>query len=396
MRILFLFILFASSISVASISPRTYNTLTDLQDRIAAQPNSETAQNINNELIELADDLQGNSLGLALTYQTHAQLMSYLDKPKEMQALLLKAVSLKDLESTTLNQIRTMLAYSYFNEDAFIKAINVLKEVIKDEKQPSANTYALIAASYYSLGDYRSGLPFIEQACDLAKTPKEAWLQMAFSGSYQLKNYKKAGRYVDLLVFNFPENKNYWQQKAGLHQMMDELDIAAATKELSYKQGYLEKDSDFINLGQLLASQGVPFKVAQVLELAIKNGVIEVNKRTLNLLFQSWLQAKEIDKAILVLADLYQRFSDSSHGYQILQYYIDQEDWERSDRLASKLLDAQLTKSQEGKVLLYQGMAKYRLGDIRGAMLVLGKSTAFESSSSQAKSWMSYIKQMSS
>lgn len=378
----------------ASISPRTYNALNEIQEQISAQPDSETVKELDKSLQELLEDLSGNSLGLALTYQTYAQLKTYEEKEEQAQALLKKAIALPDLNQDTLNQLRSVLAFSYFNQGNYQGAIEHLKLILKESDKPSANIYALLAASYYSLEQISKGLPFIEKACELAEKPKEGWLQMAFAGSYQTKQYKKAVTYINELVFNFPEKKDYWQQKAGIHQILEDYQKAAATKELSYKNGFIEKESDFVNLGQLLASQGEAYKVALILEQAIKDKVIEPSEKVLNLQFQAWLQAKELDKARNALSTLYTSYKDPDDGYQLLQYYIDAEIWDKSDALAKQLLTQELSEKQKGKVLLYQGMAKYRLGDDRAALKLLGKSSAFDSTSSQAKSWMSYIKQM--
>jgi hypothetical protein len=395
LRFTLLVVLFAcQSAYGASISPRTYNALNDIQQQITQQPNKEKAQELNENLYELANDLSGNSLGLALTYQTHAQLKTYEQKEGDAQALLKKAIALPDLNPDTLNQLRSVLAYSYFNQSDYQKAIGYLLLITNESEKPSANIYALLAASYYSLEEINKGLPYIEKACELSDKPKEGWLQMAFAGSYQTKQYEKAIFYVNQLVFNFPDKKDYWQQKAGIHQILEEYQEAAVTKELTYKKGFVEKESDFINLGQLLASQGEAYKVAVVLEQALKNNTIESTEKALNLQFQSWLQAKELEKARAVLSVLYASYRDVGDGYQLLQYYIDAEIWSEADEIAKQLLIQELTDKQKGKVLLYQGMVKYRLGDNREALKLLGKSSAFESSSSQAKSWMSYIKQM--
>ena len=395
LRNIFIFALFCSQLaSAASISPRTYNLLNDLQQQISEQPDVQKVTELNAELLELADDLAGNSLGLALTYQTHAQLKTYEQKEGEAQDLLVKALALPELNGDTVNQLRSLLAYSYFNQANYSGAIKHLKIIIKKSEKPSANIYALLAASFYSIEDIVSGLPYIEKACELTDKPKEAWLQMAFSGNYQTKKFNKAITYVNQLVYNYPDKKDYWQQKAGIHQIVEDYSKAAVTKELTYKKGFVNKESDFINLGQLLASQGDAYKVAVALEAALKNNVIEPSEKLLNLYFQAWLQAKEIEKAKAVLSELYDIYDDKDDGYQLLQYYVDAEAWSAADELAKKLLIQELTETQKGKVLLYQGMAKYRLGDNREALKVLGKATAFENSSGQAKSWMSYIKQM--
>ena len=378
----------------ATISPRTFNALNDLQKQITEQPTKEQQQEIDEALLELTDDLEGNSLGLALTYQTHAQLKTFQQKEDEAQGLLKKAIHLPDLKTDTLNQLRSLLAFSYFSQGEYRASIEPLKLIIKEVEAASANIYALLAASYYSLEGVAKGLPYIEKACELTDKPKEAWLQMAFAGNYQTKQHDKAIFYVNQLVYNFPDKKDYWQQKAGVHQILEDYKKAANTKELFYKKGFAEKESDFINLGQLLASQGDAYKVAKVLEQALKSKLIEPTEKILNLQFQAWLQAKELKNARVALANLYNTYADVGDGYQLLQYYIDAENWKDADLLAQKLLTQTLTSKQKGKVLLYQGMVQYRLGDDRSALKLLGKASAFENTSSQAKSWMSYIKQM--
>lgn len=381
-------------VSAASISPRTFNALNDIQQEISQQPDTDQVNDLNERLTEMTEDLAGNSLGLALAYQTHAQLKTYEQKIDQAQQLLLKALALPNLKPDTLNQLGSVLAYSYFNQGQYKQAIDQLKRIVENAEKPSASMYALLAASYYSLEDLPSGFPYIEKACLLSETPKEGWLQMAFAGSYQTKQYEKAVKYVNQLVFNFPDKKDYWQQKAGIHQILEDYQLAAVTKELIYKKGFVNKESDFINLGQLLASQGEAFKVARVLENALADNVIEPSEKALTLQYQSWLQAKEINRAILALSDLYNTYGNAADGYQLLQYYVDAESWAKADELALVLLNQTLTKKQKAKVYLYQGMVKYRLGDDRAALRLLGKSSAFESTSSQAKSWMSYIKQM--
>jgi len=380
----------------ASISPRTYNVLTEIQEQISQQPDSETVIELNEELNELASDLKGNSLAMALIYQTHAQLKSYENNESESQAYLLKALKLENLKSDTAIQIRSMLAYSYFNMGNYKDSIKQLNIVIENAEKPSANIYALLAASFYSTEDYESGLPHIEKAIELSDNPKEGWLQMAFSGNYQAKEFTKAVYYVNQLVFNYPDKKDYWQQKAGIHQIQEQYQQASATKELFYKKGFIDKESDYINLGQLLASQGNAYKVGLALEKALDTKVLEPSEKILNLLYQSWLQAKENSKARIALVALFNQYKKVDDGYQLLQYLIDAELWGDADRLANELIDLELTSKQRGKVYLYHGMVKYRLGDARAAIKLLGKSTAFENSSSQAKGWMNYIKQMSS
>jgi len=388
-------LLFISQVNAALLSPRTYNKLNDIQQSINEQPDSETRLEIAANLHELAEDLEGNSLGLALTWQTHAQLHLLDERYHLANEYLARAIKLKGLDSATLFQLKSFYAQTLFIEEKYEQVISVLEDVItaKDFKE-SAAVYSLLAAAYYSINDFRGGLPHIVKACDLVTKPKEAWLQMAFSGYYQQKKYSKALYYTNQLVLNFPDKKDYWQQKTGMHQLVEDYTRAASSKELSFKKGFVVKESDYINLGQLLASQGNPYKVAMALEEAMDNGSLQATEKTLRLMQQAWLQAKEMDKARAALHRLFIAFKEQKDGIRLMHFLVDAQQWQEAIAVGKELYLLNLTQKEKGSVLLLDGICQYRLGNTRFALNALSKAIAIKTSSSQAKGWMSYIKQL--
>ena len=386
---------FISQANAALLSPRTYNKLNDIQQSINEQPNLEARLEIAANLLELAEDLEGNSLGLALTWQTHAQLHLLDERYREANEYLARAIKLKGLDSATLFQLKSFYAQTLFIEEKYAQVINVLESVVAAEDfKESAAVYSLLAAAYYSIDNFNDGLPHIVKACELASKPKEAWLQMAFSGYYQQKNYSQALVYTNQLVLNFPDKKDYWQQKAGMHQLVEDYASAASSKELSYKKGFIVKASDYLNLGQLLASQGNPYKVAAALEKALAQGKLESTEKTLRLMQQAWMQAKEMDKARAALHRLFIAFKQQKDGIRLMHFLVDAQYWQQAIAIGKELYPLKLTQKQKGSVLLLDGICQYRLGNTRFALNALSKAMAIKTSSSQAKGWMSYIKQL--
>jgi len=386
---------FISQANAALLSPRTYNKLNDIQQSINEQPNLEARLEIAANLLELAEDLEGNSLGLALTWQTHAQLHLLDERYREANEYLARAIKLKGLDSATLFQLKSFYAQTLFIEEKYAQVINVLEGVVAaDDFKESAAVYSLLAAAYYSIDNFNDGLPHIVKACELASKPKEAWLQMAFSGYYQQKKYSQALVYTNQLVLNFPDKKDYWQQKAGMHQLVEDYASAASSKELSYKKGFIVKASDYLNLGQLLASQGNPYKVAAALEKALAQGKLESTEKTLRLMQQAWMQAKEMDKARAALHRLFIAFKQQKDGIRLMHFLVDAQYWQQAIAIGKELYPLKLTQKQKGSVLLLDGICQYRLGNTRFALNALSKAMAIKTSSSQAKGWMSYIKQL--
>ncbi len=396
-RVLFCVTLMVFSIisHAALLSPRTYNKLNDIQLSINEQPSIEARVEIDEQLIELAEDLQGNALGLALTWQTHAQLMLLDEDYSKANRYLSKAIALDGLDSSTVFQLRSFYAQILFIEDRYVKVIEVLKQIMgATDFKESAAIYSLTAAAFYSLNNFNEGLPFIVKAIELSSKPKEAWLQMAFSGFYQQKNLSKALFYTNKLVLNFPDKKDYWQQKTGMHQLIEEFPDAASTKELSFKKGFVVKESDYINLGQLLASQGNAYKVAQALQEAFDEGGLEQTEKSLRLMQQAWTQAKEMDKAVASLQVLFDRFNKTNDGVRLMKFLVDDEQWQSALKVSEQLSTLKLKDKQRGEILLLTGICHYRIGQTRDAFKALSKAMAIDSSSSQAKGWISYIKQL--
>ncbi len=390
-----LFLLLSLQANAALLSPRTYNKLNDIQQTINETTKPEGLLDIESDLIELANDLQGNSLGLALTWQTHAQLQVKLEQYNKAEALLKKAVSLTGLDNKTHLQLKLFLAQILLAQEKYLDITVLLESTISNKDyQISAPVYALLAASYYYLNQYNQGLPHIIQAIELAKNPKEPWLQMAFSGYYHQKDYRQALVYSNLLVLNFPHKKDYWMQKSGIHQLLEDYTDAAIGKDLANKKGFIEKESEYINLGQLLAGQGDPFRVATLLERALIAKDIPQSERALRLLQQAWMQSKEIEKGRAILSQLFTQFKKPKEGLRLIRLLVDAQEWQQGLQVANELYKLEITDKQIGEVLLLDGISQFRLGSSRKALVSLSKAAAIKSSSSQAKGWMSYIKQL--
>lgn len=405
LRLIFILFIAFYGISVSAapgLSPRTYNKLTSIQENIdevelEAEGALEALTEIDETLAEMTEDLAGSPLGLALTLQTRAQLNVRLEKTTEAIAYLKRAVAIKEIEESTKNQLTMFLAQLLFTTEQYRDVVTILEPWLKDKsKEKPAGAYAMLAATYYTLNELKKGLPYIELANEVSAKPKEPWLQMAFSGNYQQADYSKALKYLDLLVFNFPDKKDYWHQKAGVLQMQERYEEAAVVKELAYKRGFIETESEFLNLGQLLASQGAAYKTAVIIEDALNSQKIEATEKLVSLLQQAWLQAKEMDKAREALTELFSITKKPDDGIRLLQFQVDGEQWESAIATGHGLLKLELTDKEQASTRLYQGMAMYRSGSVDQAISTLAKATSQKHTVQAAKAWIAYIKNLTS
>jgi predicted Zn-dependent protease len=398
--VLFLISIFVFNLSAhAAISPRIYNALNDFQEQLTQAKQISDYLPIEEGLLELESDLKGNVLGSALTLQLLAQLRGSQEKPLEALAYLEKAYNLPRLEETTKGQIGMSLAYLYFSQGDFQNSIIILETRIKkSKKEVSPNVMALLAMAYFSIDEFAKGLPHIERACELAKSPSESWLANAFAASYKLNKMNKALKYTNDLIFNYPEKPVYWNQKVGLHQSLEQYRDAAIISNLSFRQGYLDKESQMFNLGILMASEGAPFEVATALTIAIDKEQLKNTEKVSRLLMQAWIQAREMDNARTVMSSIFKSYNKAKDGVLLANYQMDAELWTAAilttERLLSKNNSSNLTAKQKGTVLLIQGVSQFNSGAMRKALVSMGKAAGIKTSADQAKSWMLYIKQM--
>lgn len=394
----FIALLFSCLSFSAGLSPKAYRQLNDLQQAVLQAETSEQQQSVKQQLLSLKTDLAFNSTGLALTLQTLAQLEFLQGNQSNAISYLNEALLIENLDKPIYLQVITYLAQVLFNAGDYLKTIELIYEIEKIKpKEDLAFDYALLAASFYSLDQVPKGLPYIEKAISLKQSPKEAWLQMAFSGCVMLKRYDSAISYINKLVYEYPNKKEYWLQKSSVHQLAGDFQRASNVKELAYLQGYIDTDSDFINLAQLLASQGDPFKVAMLLQREIAQDRIQRSEKIQRLIYSALLEAKEIDRAIDAMKVGYEKYGSVQDGLLLSQYLVEKERWQEArDSLMQLIADKSLAEEQNGEVLFLLGISQFRLDDSKAALISLGKASALPKTSSKAKSWMNYIKQFDS
>lgn len=393
MRIFCSALIFIFSINVTwaaqTLSPRTYETLSQIQELMAADKLPEAA----NELTELLTDVQNSPLALALTLQTFAQLEVRRDNLSAAQQHLQRALQIEGLDDGSLSQLRIFSAQVYFASAEYKTCINLLLPWLKPAPQDApAAAFALLAAAYYSQGNIKQGLPYIEEAITRNKEPKEAWLQMAFAGHYQLQQLDNALLYSDALLNNFPDKKDYWLQKSGILQMQNKINEAAAVRYAASLKGFDFSQAEVVAYAQLLGARGVPYKTALILSEADKQE--SLNEKDRRLLLQAWLQARETQKAKQVLHTLFEQYAQTDDGILLLQLYVDAEEWDKVLPLAGSLFDKKLTPKQHGLILIYQGIALFRTGRVDPAIESMTAAMAFEPVKSQAKSWQQYMLQI--
>ena len=392
-----------------SLSPKTYQKLNDIQGLLAESKFTEVEE----ELKDLEENLNPG-FGLALTYQTHAQLfLAQENSPKALEYFN-KALALEALKATQAVSLATNVAQLYLANGKIEEAIGVLQlriEAAEEEKPGStiAMAYISLGSAYQLKQDFSNAIVWLRQGIERAKSPRENWLQMLMSAHYQLKQYPEAVVVIDQLITINEYKEEYWLQQASLHQIMNKPKDALKVLQLANVRNVLVKEDGLISLVQLLITEGVPERAGRILLGLLENKKIELTDDNWKLLASAWLQSRDRSRAITAFikaAELSVKLSvdsdkTSSHKQDAAKLYFrsaqlqfDESNFEGAVANFAKARAFGLTTKQSGISLLMQGNAYFELEDYISAKVYFSKALKEASSTNSAKAWLEYMEQL--
>ena len=226
------------------------------------------------------------------------------------------------------------LAQLYMANEEFQKSVDFLLEWMTQVEKVTAQSWSILATAYYQLGDFDKALLNMEKAITLAEEegykPKENWYIVIVASVEELKNKigpKKAMlKQVDIyeILVNLYPKKLYFVQLGGTYGQLGREKDYMITLKAAYTKDFLDKESEYLALAQLLLLNQNPYWAAEVLvsgqqkittytetitdkttgkeKKVEKTGpVIKDNEKNLKLLADSWRMAQEIEKAIPIL-----------------------------------------------------------------------------------------------
>ena len=198
----------------------------------------------------------------------------------------------------------------------------------------TAQSWSLLGQAYFQEGNYRKSRSAMETAISMAEEegykPKEQWYVVVAACIGELK--KEIGEKESLLqqlaiyeiLVNLYPKKLYFVQLGGTYGQLGREKDYMITLKAAYTKDFLDKESEYLALAQLLLLNQNPYWAAEVLvsgqqkittytetitdkntgkeKKVEKTGpVVKDNEKNLKLLADSWRMAQEIEKAIPIL-----------------------------------------------------------------------------------------------
>ena len=285
------------------------------------------------------------------------------------------------------NQALFSLAQLSFIKEDYRGSVKYLLDWIDGVEEPSSQGYSLIATAYFQLEEFIKARTNIEAAIEIAESRDipitiineegeevetgETKKAVARENDYLLKMavYVELKEDLDVLpiyetlVQHYPK-KRYWVGLSSLYGSKDRILDQLGALEAAHEDRLLDKQREYIALGQLLFMHQNPHKAANVLAYGFKNGFIKEEEKTLKAMAQYWHAAKELEKAKPAYAKAAKLSKEGELFIFLGQVYFGLDEYGESEKaIRSGIKKGKLKDEANAHMLLGQVLFEYQKWD---------------------------------
>ena len=310
--------------STAKKMAKVYEALEVVDDKGEPAPDMETVTRILTELRNDKDELK--SYDRSVMWNAWAYV--YFSSEKYTQAMDAYRKLIAEPEVTIPLRTGALLSLGqlYMVQEDYERGIQYVLQWQKEIEKVTAQSYALLGQAYFSLEDYKKSLSSIETAVKLAEEegykPRENWYVIMAANISEMKSeigekesLRRQLPIYEILVNLYPK-KLYFIQLGGVYGQLGRERDYMITLKAAHAKDFLDKESEYKALAQLLLLNKNPYWAAEVLISGQKKMITIVDEETeeekivpvvknteknLKLLADSLRMAQEIDRAIPVL-----------------------------------------------------------------------------------------------
>ena len=373
--------------STAKKMAKVYEALEEVDDAGEPKPDMETVLSVLTELRNNKDELK--SYDRSVMWNAWAYV--YMTDGKYPQAMDAYTKLMNEPEVTIGLRNGAILALAQLNlaQENYQKGIQLILQWMDEVETVTAQSWSLLGQAYFAINNYRKSMSSLETAISLAEEegykPRESWYQLLAGCISELK--EEIGEKESLLrqrdifeiLVNLYPKKLYFIQLGGVYGQLGRERDYMITLKAAYQKDFLDKESEYLALAQLLLLNKNPYWAAEVLVsgqqkivTTVETVVDEVTKeetkiektgpvvkdteKNLKTLADAWRMAQEIDKAIPIL-ERAAKMSKDGKSYVLLGNLYLSED-----------------KVQDAVGAIKKGLEKGKIKDLSQVYLTLGQA----------------------
>ena len=400
--------------STAKKMAKVYEALEEVDEKGEPAPNMETVLSILNDLRDNRDDLKSYDRSVmwnawAYVYFSEGQYSQALDSYRKL---------MNEPESTIPLRTGALLSMGQLSmvQENYDQGIKYILQWMDEVEKVTAQAWSFLGQAYYAKEDYRKSFSSIEKAIKLAEEegykPRENWYVIMAANINELKDEigeeKALLQQIDIyeILVNLYPKKQYFIQLGGSYGQLGRERDYMITLKAAYLKDFLNKESEYLALAQLLLLNKNPYWAADVLVSGQKKMITKVDEETeeetiepvvkdteknLKLLADSWRMAQEIDKAIPIL-ERSAEMSKDGNSYVILgNLYLSEDRVEQAIKAINKGLEKGDIKNLS-QVYLTLGQAYFELQNFEEARtnFRIAARDKKKTVKTQANTWLKY------
>ena len=379
-------------------------------------PDWATARSILTELLNNRAEMKSYDRSVMWNYWGYI----YFSEEDYDQAMYAYEQLLNEPEATIPLRTASLLTLAQLNlvKERWDKGISLILQWMDEVETVTAQSYYLLSSAYFQKEDFVRARTNMEEAIRLAEEegyrPKENWYVLLAACFSELKDRKVIGPEYALeqqvgiyeILVNYYPKKQYFLQLGYTYQQMDREEDYMLTLKAAYDKDFLDKESEYLALSQMLLLKKNPYWAAQVLvagqqkKVTITDedtgeeetvAVLKDKEKTLKLLADAWRMAQEIDMAIPVLEKAAKMSKDGDTYVLLGNLYLFEDRMEDSIRDIKNGLAKPKVKSRS-QALLVLGQAYFELQNFEEAKKQFRAAARDENKriKKTANSWIKY------
>ena len=318
--------------STAKKMAKVYEALEEVDDKGEPAPDMETVIEILTELRNNQEDLKSYDRSVMWNSWGYVYFQDG-EYDKAMKAYE-NVINEPEVTLPIRNAALFTLAQLNLVKENYTKGIELILQWMDQVETVTAQSWSLLGQAYFQQGNFRKAMSAMKTAISMSEEegykPKENWYVLLAACINELK--KEIGTKKALLqqldiyeiLVNIYPKKLYFIQLGGTYGQLGREKDYMITLKAAHAKDFLDKESEYLALAQLLLLNQNPYWAAKVLESGQKKivtytetvkdkttgketkiektgPVVRDNEKNLKLLADSWRMAQEIDKAIPVL-----------------------------------------------------------------------------------------------
>lgn len=285
--------------------------------------------------------------------------------------------------------LRTNIGQLYIISERYTEGINSLEQALRDGADLTQGLAMLLAQAYAQAERFSAGLRYAETQYNMASPRERRHYDMLLLYYQQLQRPADQLRLISDMVERWPAERNIWTSLVALMAQTNNESGAFEANKLMYLNGMLQEERELIRLAQYYSYFEYPYRGGVIMEREMNAGRISRSRENLEILSNTWRQAREYERAIPVLEAVAQQ-GDGEDQLRLAEAYYQENRLNEAERAFERAIErGGLNRTGDAIALL--GTVRYEQNDRQGALQAFRQCSGYAYSRRTCNGWVTFI-----